>query len=421
MKVFRRSGRPGWYAWYHDEDGKRKKVALGTDRVSAEQRLAQIIRDVERRKAGIITEDDDRMARAAAASIETLMGQWRTSLRAGGSTEKHIEMSVRRVTIALKHQQITSISRLDKDEIEAFLVALRNGEVSTTNRNRESGQLDANPVAPRTVDHYLMALRQFIRWCVKSKRLSEDPTESVVRLTQQHRLQDTATVCRVALNSAQVAALIAAAPRRSVDEYRRVHADATDDTIQNYRRAGVARSVCYALGFHVCLRAGSIRGLVWGDLRIDDPEPHALLRAPYQKDRREKRVPLVPAAVSILRGWKVFVSDRDGLNATAESRPVVRVPRWIVEQMRKDAQFAGIRIPADMTLDFHALRHSAATEMVRRGVPPSVAQRMLQHSTIQQTLQTYAKLGVEDLHAALAVMPGAREAEHFSKMMMVES
>lgn len=62
------------------------------------------------------------------------------------------------------------------------------------------------------------------------------------------------------------------------------------------------------------------------------------------------------------------------------------------------------RLRARTGIDFtlHMLRHSAASEMIRAGVPIEVVSKMLTHAHVATTSRTYVHLGVEDLRAELA-------------------
>jgi integrase len=52
-------------------------------------------------------------------------------------------------------------------------------------------------------------------------------------------------------------------------------------------------------------------------------------------------------------------------------------------------------------VDIHALRHTAATGMARRGVPLVVAQRVLGHASPEMTAKVYTHMGLEDLRGAV--------------------
>jgi integrase len=49
----------------------------------------------------------------------------------------------------------------------------------------------------------------------------------------------------------------------------------------------------------------------------------------------------------------------------------------------------------------HALRHSHATDMIRRGVPIEVVARLLTHRSSTTTSQTYVHLDAADIRQAL--------------------
>ena len=53
---------------------------------------------------------------------------------------------------------------------------------------------------------------------------------------------------------------------------------------------------------------------------------------------------------------------------------------------------------------FHDLRHTAATHMLRNGIPVHVVSRYLGHATVSTTLDTYSHVIPGDMESAAAVM-----------------
>ena len=49
----------------------------------------------------------------------------------------------------------------------------------------------------------------------------------------------------------------------------------------------------------------------------------------------------------------------------------------------------------------HMLRHSYATDLLRRGVPAEVVQKLFGHASVTTTTSTYAHLEVEDIRQVL--------------------
>ena len=64
---------------------------------------------------------------------------------------------------------------------------------------------------------------------------------------------------------------------------------------------------------------------------------------------------------------------------------------------RRDAQ--------GQTVDVHSLRHTFATLLARNGVSPSIAQKLMRHSDIRLTMNTYTHLDLADTAGAVAGLP----------------
>ena len=87
-------------------------------------------------------------------------------------------------------------------------------------------------------------------------------------------------------------------------------------------------------------------------------------------------------------------------------------PAWIAEA-RTDAErehrertfFLTYRDADGRVADFHALRHTFITRLVRSGARPKEAQTLARHSTITLTTDRYAHTGLHDTAAAVEAMP----------------
>jgi hypothetical protein len=56
-------------------------------------------------------------------------------------------------------------------------------------------------------------------------------------------------------------------------------------------------------------------------------------------------------------------------------------------------------------MSFHQLRHTTATLLLRAKVPMQHVQRILRHTDIKLTVDTYGHLVVEDLHDSVGMLP----------------
>ena len=90
------------------------------------------------------------------------------------------------------------------------------------------------------------------------------------------------------------------------------------------------------------------------------------------------------------------------------------LPVHLERKLREDAALAGIEARTDVVpperIDFHCLRTTTATLCVEAGLSPKVTQQILQHRTIEQTLEVYARLRPEFLGRELEKLPRPRVA-----------
>ncbi len=75
--------------------------------------------------------------------------------------------------------------------------------------------------------------------------------------------------------------------------------------------------------------------------------------------------------------------------------------------LQHDLKSAGIPYvdPDGHYADFHALRNTIITNLMKNGVNPKTPQSLARHSTIELTLNVYTSLTVHDQAAALASLP----------------
>jgi hypothetical protein len=117
-----------WYADYRDADGKRRRVPLSTDKASSQARLAEILRTVERQKAGIV----DRIADVLEDSACDHIDEFREHLVGKGRDDKHISETIRHIRKALSETGCVILGDLQQAEasIYKYLTSRRKSGVS---------------------------------------------------------------------------------------------------------------------------------------------------------------------------------------------------------------------------------------------------------------------------------------------------
>ncbi|NRB72539.1 MAG: site-specific tyrosine recombinase XerD [Xanthomonadales bacterium] len=221
----------------------------------------------------------------------------------------------------------------------------------------------------RSIARYLSAFRQYYRWAVRERLLTEDPTA----LIESPRLGRSLPK---ALSEKEVEALLAA--------------PLPDQPLGLRDRAML--ELMYATG----LRVSELTGLQLVNLSLNQ----GLVRV-LGKGNKERLVPLgeeaerwltrylAEARPGLLKGRvadEVFVTARGG--------GMTRQTFW--HRIKRHAQVAGIGKP----ISPHGLRHSFATHLLNHGADLRVVQLLLGHSDLSTT-QIYthvAREGLKRLH-----------------------
>jgi integrase len=79
----------------------------------------------------------------------------------------------------------------------------------------------------------------------------------------------------------------------------------------------------------------------------------------------------------------------------------------VAKMLRRDLEAAEIpyKDQEERVVDFHALRHTYATNLARSGVHPKIAMDLLDHSNINLTMAYYSHTDVKERAAALGGLP----------------
>jgi site-specific recombinase XerD len=143
------------------------------------------------------------------------------------------------------------------------------------------------------------------------------------------------------------------------------------------------------------LRLGELLGLRPGDLVEQGRERYLHVRG---KGARERLVPVAPALFQRLRryanrgGERIFVTNRR--QASGQYEPLR--PRSVQNMLKF------LATTAEITVDLHphTLRHSAVTNMLRRGMNPVVVQRIMGWESLDM-LKVYEHLVASDTYSAM--------------------
>lgn len=168
------------------------------------------------------------------------------------------------------------------------------------------------------------------------------------------------------------------------------------------RLTGADRAMLYIVVAYTGLRASELASLTPESFRLDETPPTVTVRAAYSKHRRQDMLPLHPSLVELLRPWlagkKAATPVWPGAWARAKQAGAT---------LQRDLKVAGIPYVDDQGryADFHALRHTFITNMIKSGINPKTAQSLARHSTIDLTMNVYTKLTIADQASAILALP----------------
>ena len=246
--------------------------------------------------------------------------------------------------------------------------------LTTNNFQAHLAKLRQKGTSQQTCKHLVRHAKQFTKFLLGDDRIEVDPLRKLrpPKVTERkHR--------RRALDPAECTKLMVAA--RSGESM--------------FDLSGPDREALYLTALHTGYRASELGRLTVANLHFEGGHPHISLAAVNTKNRGEARIPLRDAAVvQLLKGW-----------VTGKSREAKLWPgNWAINRgggkmMQQDLKTAGIPYEVEgRKADFHALRYTYITNLIKAGEHPAYVQRLARHSDINLTFRVYADLGLEDLY-----------------------
>lgn len=299
-----------------------------TDKRIAEQRLAATVKEAQDEHAGIIAPKP--MRDAASTPLVDHLADLVAHLKAAGRAKQYYQRVDVRAKVVFDGCGWTYMRDVSAESFLAW-------------RERQT-------LANKTLNHYLDSVNVLFNWMQRQLRVPTNP----LRMVDKLRVAGHEVVNRRALTDGEAERLLTVAGRR--------------------------RSL-YLAAMLTGLRRGELKALQWGDVHLDAVKPFLAVRASTTKNGKGATIWLRDDLADALREMK-----------PDNVRPIDRVFRMPKsERYAADLAAAGIeREDAQgRKVDFHALRHTLATNLARAGVPPRVAMEVMRHSDMRLTMKTY--------------------------------
>ena len=322
-----------------------------TDKRVARERLEQIVREKQLESVGLLPKQSIRAASRTA--LERHLCEYVADLEAIGRSGKYIHDLKKRVLRLMRECGWTQVQNVTSNSFLSWRVKQK--------------------LAPKTVNEYLTSLRSLLNWMKMHGRIERDP---------MHNVQ------KVQSNGNQVYA------RRAF----------TRQEIQRLLAVAGPRKAIYLTAVFTGLRRGELAALEWGDVHLNNPNPFLNVRASTTKNHRQAVIPLHRDVVTELRELQAQCSS-------VSSRVFKSIPRMNI--FKADLRAARID-PVDgrgQRTDFHALRHTLATNLALAGTAPRVAMEVMRHSDMRLTSKTYTDAGLLPLADAVTKLPSFADSD----------
>jgi len=390
LRLSRRGGRPLWVLDYKDAQGRRRRQALSPDKRVAERMRVDLIaqRDLELAGLGTVEGQSRPLVEIMDLYVADLRG------RVGSSQATNVAARLGKVLAALRVPRVRDVRVIDLMRYRAELV--------------EAGKSN------RTANAHVGAVKAMLNWAVSAQLVAENPVESLkpLPMSEAHQVH-----VRRALSDEEIERFLAAAEADDADVAAYLAAEKTiasgtkaKDYALRRRTLRVPQALLWRALLETGARWGELTQATWADLNAENRT--LTLRAATTKTRRQRVIPLRGDLVEALlalrpvhqRVRQRLVQPGDRILLAPEGRPWDAATTGARRIFRRVLDRSGIvrRDSAGRVVDIHALRHTAATVMVRRGVPLAVAQRVLGHVSPEMTARVYTHLEVEDLRVAMA-------------------
>ena len=316
---------------------------------------------------------------AAGKALAEHLSDWKSAMLARGLTEKHVGMMYRDATRVFAAGNAKFIADIRPGNVQAAIAA---------------------GLSLQTCNHLTKAVKAFTRWACRDGRIQSDPlahlTKFNVRTDRRHD--------RRALSDAEVNAMIAAA----------------ESGPMILGIAGPDRAMAYRVAVGTGFRRAEIESLTPESFNLDGQPPTITVKAGFSKHRREDIQPIRQDLADTLR---TFIAGR------AAGTPVFAMPEKTCKVMQADLASARAKYIADAATDaeradreqsgfclyadaagryadFHALRHTYITRLVKSNASVKVCQELARHSDPKLTFAVYSHVGMADTGRALDNLPG---------------
>lgn len=401
-----KAGRRRVYYYTVKIDGRWREFTGKTDKGATQTLMRDHQRRVDRGEVGLI----DPFAAGKKELLVELVQTYVERPDAVDQNPRHLVGERERLLLAFHEMGARTFADLDIPKAELFFTKLQSGEVRAGRPTHKGGEpKPRKPASAATVRGYKITLKAFGRYLQRRGTWPSNPFEllQTKKLTAADRTRQNR-----ALTPDEIDLLVQAAPQRAVQEWKRTHPNASDETLEALRVEGVYRGRVYLTLAYTGLRVGELAALTWGELKLTEGEEVAEIAARKQKGRDDALVVLHPLLAEMFRRHRKegsAANARAGRGPVRNTDRVFRVSSSLLRWLKLDAAWAGVGLydARGRATTVHGIRAGFATTLRRNATDPALRMRLMRHKTAELTFGTYDKVEVDELRRELERLPVA--------------
>jgi len=305
---------------------------------------------------------------AAGKPLKEHIVDFEKSLLARGRTEEYARLTTARVRRVIEECGFVNWSGISASTGLEKIVALRRYVKVTKvikvdgKKVRKKELKDIGPISAKTKNYYLQAVRQFCKWMVLDRRVSESP---VGHLQSLDTTSDQSN------------------ERRPFELHEmRLLLETTQIGPDRFRIRGIERAMIYRVAAETGFRANELRSLKKSS--FDFRDCIVTVKVGCTKNSKKAVLPLrKDTAVALQQLLANKMPDVPAFRMPSKYR--------MADMIRADCEVAGIDCEDNRRgkIDFHSLRHTTGSLLAASGVHPKVAQSIMRHSDINLTMSIY--------------------------------
>lgn len=297
---------------------------------------------------GLIGEADAAAANGVGQHVE----EYLADCLGRGDGNDFVKIKRSQLNAMLNHTGAKRFADLSVDAVAKYLSSLK----TTGKSNRTRNQHRATTIA-------------WLNWCVARGRLDHHRLDTIPRLNEDLDRKRN----RRAATEAEIERLLEVMPPH--------------------------RQLVFLAAVFTGLRRGELNQIERRD--IDLTRRTLTVRAEVGKTKKPAMIPLHAILVESLHERIVRMRATD----------LVFKPVPMMKTFRRDLERAGIEYKDEngRQLDFHALRSTFATRLLRSGIHPAVARRYTRHASVKTLEKHYDMLGLDDAMRDIDKLPGIGE------------